>query len=191
MTGEVEARSTVRSMHPQKFAMWLFLVSVTMLFISYSSGFIVQKSAKNLLLLELPPILLWTTIIILVSSVSMQFAYVSAKRNNIKNVKIGLLVTFLLSIVFIGGQIVAWNQLVAMDMHFVNTNPLESFVYIFTGLHVAHLAGAIIFLIIVLSQTFKYQVHSKSMVRIEMCATFWHFLGGLWLYLYLFLIFNN
>ena len=44
MTGEVEVGDKVRSMHPQKFAMWLFLVSVVMIFISLSSAYIVKKS---------------------------------------------------------------------------------------------------------------------------------------------------
>ena len=190
MTGEVEA-GRIRSMHPQKFAMWLFLGTVSMLFIAFSSGFIVQKAAKDLLLLELPQVLRWSTLVIILSSVSMHFAYLSAKRNNIREIKIGLVFTALLSFVFVLMQMLAWNQLVEMGMHFVSSNPLESFVYVFTGLHVIHLVGAIVFLLIVLGQTFKYQVHSKSMLRIEMCTTFWHFLGGLWLYLYLFLIFNN
>ena len=190
MTGEVEA-GRVRSMHPQKFAMWLFLVSVTMIFISLSSGFIVQKSAKGLLLYELPQTFLYTSIIHLISSVTMQMAYDFARRNDIAKLKASLIATFLLSLAFMWGQWIAWEELVSMDMHFVNDNPLESFIYIFTGVHVAHLIGAVIFLLIVLNKSFTYQVHSKSLVRIEMCATFWHFLGGLWLYLYLFLIFNN
>ncbi|MEQ9466530.1 MAG: cytochrome c oxidase subunit 3 [Ekhidna sp.] len=189
MTGEIEA-GKVRSMHPQKFAMWLFLVSVTMIFISLSSGYIVQKAAKGLFVAELPSLFFWTTIIILASSVTMQLAYISAKRNNIKNLRISLIATFLLALIFMYGQWEAWWQMIDMGMHPVSQNSLESFIYIFSGLHIAHLIGAVIFLLIVLNKAFKYQVHSKSLVRIEMCATFWHFLGGLWLYLYLFLIFN-
>jgi len=190
MTGEIEA-GKVRSMHPQKFAMWLFLVSVTMVFISLSSGFIVQKAAKGLVLFELPRTFLYTTILIIISSVTMQLAYVYAKRNDIQKLKASLIATFVFAIAFIWGQWIAWGELVSLGMHFVDDNPLESFIYIFTGIHVAHLIGAVIFLLIVLNKSFNYQVHSKSMVRIEMCATFWHFLGGLWLYLYLFLIYNN
>lgn len=191
MTSEVEMTPKVRSMHPQKFAMWLFLVSVTMIFISLSSGYVVQKAAKGLIVAELPSLFFWTTIVILASSITMHFAYISAKRNNIKNIKIGLMATFILAIAFMFGQWKAWWQMIDMGMHPVSQNSLESFIYVFSGLHIAHLIGAVIFLMIVLGKAFKYQVHSKSLVRIEMCATFWHFLGGLWLYLYLFLIFNN
>ncbi len=180
----------VRSMHPQKFAMWLFLVSVVMIFISLSSAYIVKKSVGDWLYIDFPPLFQATTAIIILSSVSMHFAYISAKRNNIKNIRIGLAVTAVLAIVFVIGQFQAWGQLVDGGYHFVG-NPASSFIYVFTGLHIVHLFGAIVFLLIVLNKAFKYKVHSKSMVRIEMCTTFWHFLGGLWLYLYLFLILNN
>ena len=66
-----------------------------------------------------------------------------------------------------------------------------SFVYILTGLHGLHLFGGMIFLLIVLVATYKYKVHSKNMNQITMCATYWHFLDGLWLYLFIFLLLNR
>ncbi len=189
MTGEIEARK-IKSMHPQKFAMWLFLVSVTMVFISLSSAYIVKKSIGEWVYVDFPSLFQVTTVIIIMSSISMHFAYISAKKNNIKNIRIGLAVTMVLAVAFINGQWKAWNQLIDSGHYFVG-NPAGSFIYVFTGLHVIHLLGAMIFLFIVLRKAFKYQIHSKRMVRIEMCTTFWHFLGGLWLYLYLFLILNN
>ncbi|MEM6641563.1 MAG: cytochrome c oxidase subunit 3 [Bacteroidota bacterium] len=193
MTGEIEAGTKpvkVRAMHPQKFAMWLFLVSVVMVFVSLSSAYIVKKSVGDWVYIDFPSLFKTTSFIIILSSVSMHFAYISAKRNNIRNIRIGLVVTSFLAFAFIGGQYMAWGELVQNGHYFVG-NPAGSFIYVFTGLHIAHLIGAIVFLLIVLSQSFRYRVHSKSMVRIEMCTTFWHFLGGLWLYLYLFLILNN
>jgi cytochrome c oxidase subunit 3 len=180
----------IRSMHPQKFGMWLFLVSVTMIFISLSSAYIVKKAVSEWVYIDFPSLFQITTVIILLSSVSMHFAYLSARKNNIGNIRIGLGVTALLAIAFVIGQFMAWGQLVDSGFHFVG-NPASSFIYVFTGLHIVHLFGAIIFLSIVLLKAFNYKVHSKSMLNIEMCTTFWHFLGGLWVYLYLFLILNN
>lgn len=190
MTGEISAEKGIRSMHPQKFAMWLFLVSVVMIFISLSSAYIVKKSVGEWEYISFPPLFKLTTLLILVSSVTMHLSLLAAKSNRIKSIRIWLLVTGILAIGFVVGQYMAWGQLVSYGHYFVD-NPASSFIYVFTGLHIIHLIGAIVFLLIVLAQAFKYQVHSKSLVRIEMCATFWHFLGGLWLYLYLFLIFNN
>ena len=86
MTGEVEMTKRVRSMHPQKFAMWLFLVSVVMVFISLSSAYIVKKSVGEWEYINFPPLFKLTTVLIIISSFSMQFAYVAAKRNNIQNI---------------------------------------------------------------------------------------------------------
>ena len=182
----IKPSENVRAMHPQKFGMWLFMVTVIMIFISLSSAYIVKKGAGNWEYIELPGLFRMTTVIILLSSVTMHFSYISAKRNNLFNIRLGAVVTGVLAIGFIIGQLLAWNQLVANDAFFVG-NPASSFIYVFTGLHIAHLVGGIVFLTLVLISAFKYQVHSKRLARIEMCTTYWHFLGGLWLYLYLFL----
>jgi len=180
----------VRSMHPQKFGMWLFIITVIMIFVSLTSAYVVKKGAGDWQYIEMPQLFQLTTIIIVLSSVSMHFAYISAKRNNLFNIRLGVVVTAIMAVAFIIGQIQAWGELVDQGAYFVG-NPAGSFIYVFTGLHVAHLVGGIIFLIIVLISAFRYQVHSKRLARIEMCTTYWHFLGGLWMYLYLFLLINN
>lgn len=180
----------VKSVHPKKFAMWLFIVSVIMIFISLSSAYIVKKAEGDWLLFEFPSMFKVTSLIIVLSSISMHWAYISAKRNNIQAIRWSLALTTILAIGFVVGQYISWTELVAQDVFFVG-NPAGSFIYVFTGLHALHLIGGVIFLLIVLTNAFKYKVHSKSMAQIEMCATYWHFLGGLWLYLYLFLILNN
>ncbi|MEQ9403714.1 MAG: cytochrome c oxidase subunit 3 [Cyclobacteriaceae bacterium] len=190
MTGEIELKKGTRSMNPQKFALWLFLASVVIIFMAFSSAYIVKKSVGDWVYVDFPSLFRWTSVVIVASSISMHYAYLSAKRNNIKSIRISLLITAILAIVFVVGQFKAWGQLVDGGFHFVG-NPASSFIYVFTGLHIVHLFGALVFLGIVLTNSFQFRVHSKNMLRIEMCATFWHFLGGLWLYLYLFLILNN
>lgn len=186
----IKPSESVRSMHPKKFGMWLFLVTVVMIFISLSSAYIVKKGAGNWEYIELPTMFQITTVIILISSVTMHYAYIAAKRNNLFHVRLGVILTTLLAVGFIYGQVMTWSEMVDNKAFFVG-NPASSFIYVFSGVHIAHLVGGIVFLIIVLVSAFRYQVHSKGLVRIEMCTTFWHFLGGLWLYLYLFLMFNN
>ena len=89
MTGEVQAGNKVRSMHPQKFAMWLFLVSVIMIFISLSSAYIVKKSIGDWVYIEFPSLFQFTTGVIILSSITMHYAYISAKKNNIKQIRLG------------------------------------------------------------------------------------------------------
>ena len=194
MEGEMEVTikpsERVRSMHPQKFAMWLFIISVVMIFVSLTSAYVVKKGAGHWQYIEIPSLFQITSVIIALSSVTMQFAYWSAKRNNLFNIRLGVSLTALLAIGFIWGQVEGWAQLVDQGAYFVG-NPAGSFIYVFTGLHIVHLIGGIVFLGIVLVSAFRYQIHSKRLARIEICTTYWHFLGGLWLYLYIFLIINN
>lgn len=177
-------------MHPQKFAMWLFIVTVVMLFAALTSAYVVKQSSGVWLDFDLPFMFDITTGIVIVSSVFMHMAYLSAKRNEVSKIRIYLLLTVLTGISFLVGQLIAWQELVQEGVFFVG-NPAGSFVYVLSGVHGFHLLSGVVFLLIVAVAAFKYKVHSTSLVRIEMCATYWHFLGGLWLYLYLFLTLNH
>src|SRR6266850_5118509 len=190
MTNEfkiVEEPKKPISMHPKKFAMWLFLASVGMLFAAFTSAYIVRQAEGNWVYFELPRLFYYTTFIILLSSVTMQWAYQSAKKDNLNRVKLLVAVTSILGIVFLAGQVLAWRELVKMSIYLVG-NPSGSFLYVLTGLHGLHLVTAIIFLLVVLNSTWKYKVHSKNLAQIEMCTTYWHFLSGLWVYLFVFLL---
>jgi cytochrome c oxidase subunit 3 len=99
-------------------------------------------------------------------------------------------VTTVLGVAFVVGQVSAWGDMVTNNVYLVG-NPSGSFVYILTGLHGLHLFGGMVFLLIVLGATYKHKVHSKNMNQITMCATYWHFLDGLWLYLFIFLLLNR
>jgi len=178
------------SMHPKKFAMWLFIVSVVMIFAGLTSAFIVRQAEGNWLQFELPRMFWYTSGIIVLSSIFMHWAYVSAKKDQLDQLKTALSITTVLGLAFLAGQWYSWVELVSMDVYFVG-NPSGSFLYIFTGLHAVHLISGIVFLIIVLISSFRYKVHSKRLNSIQMCATYWHFLGGLWLYLFVFLLFNH
>ena len=80
MTGGVTMRQGIRSMHPQKFAMWLFLISVIMIFISLSSAYVVKKSFGDWVYVDFPEIFKITTLIIVLSSVSMHLRIHSCKK---------------------------------------------------------------------------------------------------------------
>ena len=186
----VEEPRKVFSMHPKKFALWLFMVSIVMIFASLTSAYIVKRSDGEWLMFELPTIFQLSTAIILLSSASIQWAYFSAKNNEVNKLKTALILTVFLGISFLYTQLNGWYRLVEENVYFVG-NPAGSFIYVFTGIHGFHLITGLIFVGIVIYSTFRYKVHSKSLVQIEMCTTYWHFLGGLWIYLFLFLkVFN-
>ncbi len=183
----VEEPKKTLAMNPKKFAMWLFIGSVVMLFAALTSAYIVRQAEGNWLFFELPGLFTTSTIVILLSSAAMQWAYWSAKKDNLEMVKIMVTVTSILGLAFLVLQFEGWKELVANQVYLVG-NPSGSFLYIITGLHGLHLISAIIFLLIVLVATYRYKVHSRNLTQMEMCTTYWHFLGGLWLYLFVFLL---
>ncbi|MCW5911878.1 MAG: cytochrome c oxidase subunit 3 [Cyclobacteriaceae bacterium] len=189
-TGEfriVEEPGKPLAMEPRKFSMWLFIGSVFMLFAALTSAYIVREAEGNWVYFEMPGVFTISTVIILVSSITMQWAYWSAKKDNLENIKILVAVTAVLGFAFLILQWQGWVELVASKIYFVG-NPSGSFLYVLTGVHAIHIISAIVFLLIVLVAAYRYKVHSKNMVSMEMCTTYWHFLGGLWLYLFVFLL---
>lgn len=186
----IDEPKAMLSMHPKKFALWLFIVSIVMLFAALTSAYIVKQSDGNWLSIDLPGIFAVNTVIIAISSLTMHLAYLAAKKDALDKVKWMLSITVILGLLFLVGQYISWSELVKNDVYFVSNYVSGSFIYIFTGLHGLHLISGIIFLLITFISSLKSEIHSKKLVRIEMCMTYWHFLGGLWLYLYLFLLFN-
>lgn len=186
----VEEPKKPLSMHPKKFAMWIFVATVGMLFAALTSAYIVRQAEGNWLYFDLPSMLNWTTATILISSITMQLAYWAAKKDQLEMVKVWVSATMVLGLVFLVGQFLSWKQLVAQNVYFVG-NPSGSFLYVLTGLHGLHIVSAIIYLMIVMVSSYRFKIHSRSMAQIEMCTTYWHFLGGLWLYLFIFLILNR
>ena len=178
------------SMQPKKFALWLFIVSIIMLFAALTSAYIVKQADGNWLSFDLPNAFVASTAVIIVSSITMQLAYLAARKDELKRTTILLFSTLILGLIFLVTQYYAWVQLVESNVYFVSNYASGSFIYVFTGLHALHLVSGIIFLMITSWSSIRSEVHSKRLLRIEMCTTYWHFLGGLWLYLYLFLIFN-
>ncbi len=185
-----QKKSQMLRVNPKKFTLWLFMVSIVMIFISMTSAYIVKRSDGDWLIFDLPEALMYSTVVIAASSISMHWAYLSAKNDSISNLKIALTLTFGLSLTFLVTQFYGWSQLVDRDVYFAG-NAAGSFIYVLTGLHAFHLFSGIIFLIIVLISALQYKVHSRKMLQIEMCTTYWHFLGGLWVYLFLFLTLYN
>jgi len=177
------------AMHPKKFAMWLFLATVIMLFASLTSAYIVRRANGDWEVFDLPGFFYVSSFIIVVSSFTMQLAYWMAKKDRLTKVKLWTTVTTFLGVAFVVTQLMGWNDLINNEVHFSFDHPAGSFVYVLSGLHGLHLISAVIFLVMVWISANKMKIGSKNLAQIEMCSTYWHFLGGLWLYLFFFLLY--
>jgi cytochrome c oxidase subunit 3 len=179
--------------HPKRVILILLIFSIVMMFAAFTSGYIVRRDEGNWREFDLPASLLINSIIIALSSATMQWAWFSAKKDELSRVKIALGLTLVLGLAFLAGQFISWGDLVAGRTFFggADANPSGSFVYVLMGVHAFHLITGLIFVAVVLLRTVKYQVHSRAMLSIGNATLYWHFLGGLWLYLYLFLLLNH
>ncbi|TDE12359.1 cytochrome c oxidase subunit 3 [Dyadobacter psychrotolerans] len=178
------------AMDPVKFILWLFLVSIIMLFASQTSAYLVRRAEGNWLEFEMPKIFWYSTGVLIASSLVMQYAYFAAKKDQFNQLKIAISITFALGLAFLWMQFEGWKQLVDMNVYFVG-NPSGSFFYVFTGLHGFHIITGLIVLITALTAAFRLNIHSKNLRRIQICTTYWHFLDILWLYLFVFLLTFN
>jgi cytochrome c oxidase subunit 3 len=185
------------TVNPVKFTLWLFLVTITMMFAAFTSSMIVGKpdAVANGTWFEfnVPFNFTISTITIVLSSITMQWAYFAAKKNNVDHNRLALVLTLVLGIVFIISQISGYKVLMAHNVYFTGlvkvgdkmVSPVSgSFFYAITAIHALHVIGGIIFLLFTLISSLRYRVHSKNMLRINLCTTYWHFIGVLWVYLF-------
>lgn len=181
--------------HPQKFALWLFILSVIMIFGGFTSAYIVARGAlqeDQLILFDLPSILWYNLAILFVSSITIQFAVWAAKHEQTPRAMVGLGMTFVLGCLFLAGQWDAFTELTISGLPFVDQTRLDdsiSYFYVITGLHGLHIVAALITVLIVLAQTAldTFRQPGRRELVFEMTAIFWHFLGLLWIYLFVFL----
>ncbi len=214
MTASTE-QSGFDKVKAQRGLMWFGIISIVMLFAGLTSAYIVRMGDGKWVQFALPNTFIISTLVILASSVPMQWAVKSAEKGNQKNLVTALWLTLLLGFGFVFVQYMAWTELFSQgialtgrikdikstDIVYIPSgketfeqagdagNVAGSFLYVITGLHILHLLGGMIALFIVIwrANRRKYTVEKHNGVR--MCALYWHFLSGLWLYLFFFLLY--
>lgn len=169
--------------------MWVGIATMIMLFMGFTSAYIVRQEEGQWLVFDLPNILFVSTFIILMSSVSMVWATHSAKKDNQKGVKNGLLITLILGVSFAVCQYFAWVEIYDLGVFWagVESNAAGSYLYLITGLHLAHLFAGILSLIYTFARSLQGAYSSSNSLGLEVAALYWHFLDALWVYLFLFL----
>lgn len=181
----------LKTIKAKKMMLLFCLLSISMTFAGLTSAYIVSKARPDWLKdFDLPLSFTISTIIIILSSLSMWLAKKSVFKNEIKNANKWLLITFSLAIFFIFLQISGFNSIINQGYFFTGAQSTvtTSFLYVLTALHLLHLFAGLIVLIVVLANNHK-EKYIKEKLGFELAVTFWHFLGGLWFYLFVFLYF--
>jgi cytochrome c oxidase subunit III len=185
-------------MNPKKFNLWLLMLASIMLFMAFTSAYIVHRSDSlpngQWLQFDLPVQFTWSLITVIISSVLIQLAYRAASKDEIPQNRIMLLGTLALAIVFCTMQYQGWQLMTRNGLPLV---PAEdsiggvsaSFVYVITVFHFLHVLGGIFLLGLTFMRSLRFRVHKKNMLLMGITNTYWHFVGLLWIYLFLFLYF--
>ena len=173
---------------PARTGVWIGIAAITMSFAAYTSALIVrQGAAQDWQHFQLPPILYLNTLLLLASSGTLERGRSLILREahwrtpSASQGPAWLLLTLVLGLLFIAGQVFAWRDLAAQGM-FLATNPSSSFFYIFTALHALHLLGGVTALGYVLG-CLRAATVWPPMAALDATSLYWHFMDVLWLYL--------
>ena len=173
----------VRSLRTAQVGIWIFLGTVTMLFAGFTSAYLVRRGGADWAPIAAPKILWLNCLVLLLSSAMLEGARFAQRREKLGAMKKWLFGTAVCGFVFLIGQLIAWQQLVARGVY-LPTNPHSSFFFMLTGVHAFHLFGGIAAISYLLLRTWKGHAGTPARGALNPCATYWHFVDGLWLYLF-------
>jgi cytochrome c oxidase subunit 3 len=167
--------------------MTVALAGILMFFMALVSAYIVRKGFPNGGWQPLePPRILWlTTLVLLASSATIVMARRKMEDHDDAGFRYWWRVTIVLGLLFLAGQLLAWRELVHAGVY-LSSNPSSSFFYLFTAAHGLHLLGGLIALVAV--DRMRHPRHLTLGTASEVVAVYWHFMDGLWVFLFLLLI---
>lgn len=168
-----------------RIGVWLLVGAITVLFVAFTSTYLVRRAQSDWRIGPLPPVLWVNTALLFASGLALERARHGARAGASAHTRRALAVATALGLAFMAGQFAAWKQLAAAGI-FMASNPHAAFFYLFTGVHGLHVAGGICALAYTLWKTWRMDGHAALDV-IEPTATYWHFVDGLWIFLFVIL----
>ena len=183
-----------RGFSPERYriGMLVGIASILMMFTALASAYIVRSgmtTTTDWSRGQMPSFVYLSTALIVVSSLTFARAKASLGHGEESAYRLWLSVTLLLGLGFLASQLLAWRQLVARGFYLAS-NPHSSFFYVLTGLHGLHLLGGIL----ALALLYFYVRHVvgpdadvKRRTLTDVVGIYWHFMDGLWVFLFLLL----
>jgi cytochrome c oxidase subunit 3 len=167
--------------------LWLFLAVMSSMFLLFIVSYYTRSQFPDWEKLTDPSVLWVNTGLLVLASITLQLASNAAKRDAARTLRITLIASGLLTVAFVGGQLVAWDQLISAG-YYVQGNPSTAFFYLVTGLHAVHLLGGLWFMLMVAFRLRREDRRAKALKAVALCATYWHYLLLVWLILFALLL---
>ncbi len=186
MNSEIDKKP--QAIHPHKFTLWVAMGSIVMMFAGLTSAYIVKKNQSSWLEFSLPIVFWYSTGVILLSSATIQLAAKSFKAREMRRYRTLITITALLGLTFLALQVWGFVNLEQNNIALTGSksNSAASFLLVITGLHMLHVLGGVIAILIIFARAYVGRVKNYSSLPIEMAATYWHFVDVLWIYLFIF-----
>jgi len=176
-----------KRIHPHRFTLWVALASIIMMFAGLTSAYIVKRDQPNWITVDTPVIFWYSTVIILISSLTIYLALKSFRERNMPGYRRLMTATMVLGLLFIIFQLTGFSQLWRSGLQ-LNGSGAVQFLYIIFGLHVLHVLGGVVALLIMFFRAYNRRVKSYDVLPLEIAATYWHFVDVLWIYLFVFFL---
>jgi len=171
----------------RKLLMWLFLGSECLFFGSLISAYLLYRDRslvgpypKDLYDIPFTSV---SSFILIMSSLSMVLALSAMKRGNMRNMRIWLLCTAILGLLFIGGQAFEFTEFYREGLH-LDTNLFGTTFFVLTGFHGAHVTVGVLILMSLYVASMRGVLTEEHELPVEIAGLYWHFVDVVWVLIF-------
>jgi heme/copper-type cytochrome/quinol oxidase subunit 3 len=130
------------------------------------------------------PLPVFVTVILVVSSFTMQWAIWRIREGDRTGLIRGLAVTLLLGVVFLILQVYDYYELVTHERFGIDTGIYGTLFYTMTGFHGAHVFGGVVGISVILLRATQGQFSARHHIAVEAVSAYWHFVDVVWIALF-------
>lgn len=183
--------------HPWRVFTYLSILGISSAFLTILGCLVFTLLEHPIPTFRLPSIFHANTVLILFSSYSIWQVKTALVHDDHRQIRLHLLITACAGVLFTALQIVGWKELKMQGVLFTN-NITGTYIYVLSGLHILHLLVGVGWLIYLAYQSYVirldayaillFDTNPNEKLKIELAATYWHYVDGLWVVLYLCLL---